>query len=99
MTILPNLMKILRGVFKKPSIYFAFTFLRLGVKVFLLAFDFLFPPLNNKIFDGKFPEISKQCSQNYMHSNFKRKTQGIISCWHSSSTLVLFIEKQYHPFS
>ena len=54
--------------------YFALTFLVLGVKVFLLAFDFVISPLNNKMFDGKLQEIAKKCSHiYYMHSNFKRK--------------------------
>ena len=58
--------------------YFALTFLLLGVKVFPLAFDLVISPLNNKIFDGKLLEISKKCSHiYYMHSNFKRKPREL----------------------
>ena len=58
--------------------YFALTFLVLGVKVFPLTFDFAISPLNNKIFDGKLLNISKKCSHNYyMHSNFKRKPREL----------------------
>ena len=58
--------------------YFALTFLLLGVKVFPMAFDFVISPFNKKIFNGKLSEISKKCSHiYYMHSNFKRKPREL----------------------
>ena len=57
--------------FQETSMYFALTFIVLGVKVFPLTFDFVIYPLNNKIFDGKSPDISMKWSYiYYMHSNF-----------------------------
>ena len=44
--------------------------------MYLLVLIFSFPSINNKIFDGKFPKISKKCSHLYS-LKFKKKLREL----------------------